>query len=49
MTDLVLEQLKAVLDAYAGRDVTKAMAVWQRRRGNRRGLHLGVPRTARPT
>mgnify|MGYP002636045547 CR=1 FL=1 len=29
MTDLVLEQLKAVLDAYARRDDTKAMAVWR--------------------
>jgi phosphate transport system protein len=29
MTDLVLGQLKAVLDAYARRDLTKAMAVWR--------------------
>ena len=29
MTDLVLEQLKAVLDAYARRDDSKAMAVWR--------------------
>ena len=29
MTDLVLEQLKAVLDAYARRDDAKAMAVWR--------------------
>jgi phosphate transport system protein len=29
MTDLVLEQLKAVLDAYARRDDDKAMAVWR--------------------
>jgi phosphate transport system protein len=29
MTDLVLEQLKLVLDAYARRDVSKAMAVWR--------------------
>lgn len=29
MTDLVLEQLKAVLDAYARRDDKKAMAVWR--------------------
>ena len=29
MTDLVLEQLKLVLDAYARRDVNKAMAVWR--------------------
>ncbi len=29
MTDLVLEQLKLVLDAYARRDVTKAMEVWR--------------------
>jgi len=29
MTDLVLEQLKAVLDAYAHRDDDKAMAVWR--------------------
>jgi phosphate transport system protein len=29
MTDLVLEQLKAVLDAYARRDDNKAMAVWR--------------------
>ncbi|MBS0533994.1 MAG: phosphate signaling complex protein PhoU [Proteobacteria bacterium] len=29
MTDLVLEQLKAVLDAYAHRDDNKAMAVWR--------------------
>ncbi|HTQ84039.1 MAG TPA: phosphate signaling complex protein PhoU [Pseudolabrys sp.] len=29
MTDLVLGQLKAVLDAYARRDLNKAMAVWR--------------------
>jgi phosphate transport system protein len=29
MTDLVLEQMKTVLDAYARRDITKAMAVWR--------------------
>ena len=29
MTDLVLEQLKTVLDAYGRRDLTKAMAVWR--------------------
>ena len=29
MADLVLGQLKAVLDAYARRDVSKAMAVWR--------------------
>ncbi|MDI1344562.1 MAG: phosphate signaling complex protein PhoU [Pseudolabrys sp.] len=29
MTDLVLEQLKAVLDAYGRRDDSKAMAVWR--------------------
>lgn len=29
MTDLVLGQLKAVLDAYARRDDAKAMAVWR--------------------
>ncbi len=29
MTDLVLGQLKAVLDAYARRDLAKAMAVWR--------------------
>lgn len=29
MTDLLLEQLKTVLDAYVRRDVTKAMAVWR--------------------
>ena len=29
MTDLVLEQLKLVLDAYARRDVSKALAVWR--------------------
>ncbi len=29
MTDLVLEQLKAVLDAYARRDLTAALAVWR--------------------
>src|SRR6516164_4778381 len=29
MADLVLGQMKAVLDAYARRDVTKAMAVWR--------------------
>ncbi len=29
MTDLVLQQLKAVLDAYARRDDNKAMAVWR--------------------
>jgi phosphate transport system protein len=29
MADLVLEQLKEVLDAYARRDVAKAVAVWK--------------------
>jgi phosphate transport system protein len=29
MTDLVLNQLKDVLDAYARQDVTKALAVWR--------------------
>ncbi len=29
MTDLLLSQLKTVLDAYARRDITKAMAVWR--------------------
>jgi len=29
MTDLVLEQLKTVLDAYARRDVKKALEVWR--------------------
>jgi phosphate transport system protein len=29
MTDLVLAQMKAVLDAYARRDDSKAMAVWR--------------------
>jgi len=29
MADLVLTQLKAVLDAYAQRDLTKALAVWR--------------------
>jgi phosphate transport system protein len=29
MADLVLSQLKAVLDSYARRDVNKAMAVWR--------------------
>jgi phosphate transport system protein len=29
MTDLVLGQLKAVLDAYARRDISKAMVVWR--------------------
>jgi len=29
MTDLVLGQLKAVLDAYARRDLNKAMVVWR--------------------
>jgi phosphate transport system protein len=29
MTDLVLEQLKTVLDAYGRRDMSKAMAVWR--------------------
>ncbi len=29
MADLVLDQLKAVLDAYAGRDLDKALAVWK--------------------
>jgi phosphate transport system protein len=29
MTDLVLGQLKAVLDAYVRRDLAKAMAVWR--------------------
>lgn len=29
MTDLVLEQLKTVLDAYARRDVGKALTVWR--------------------
>lgn len=30
MTDLVLEQLKEVLDAYAGRDQAKALEVWRK-------------------
>ncbi|TDU00673.1 MULTISPECIES: phosphate signaling complex protein PhoU [Azorhizobium] len=30
MTDLVLEQLKEVLDAYAGRDEAKALEVWRK-------------------
>ena len=30
MADLVLGQMKAVLDAYARRDISKAMAVWRR-------------------
>jgi len=38
MTDLVLEQLKAVLDAYARR--------LARRRGDRRGLQFGLTRIA---
>ncbi len=29
MADMVLGQMKAVLDAYARRDVSKAMAVWR--------------------
>jgi len=29
MADLVLSQMKLVLDAYARRDITKAMAVWR--------------------
>src|SRR5665213_3684212 len=29
MTDLVLEQLKSVLDAFGRRDLSKAMAVWR--------------------
>jgi phosphate transport system protein len=29
MTDLLLEQLKMVLDAYARRDISRAMAVWR--------------------
>jgi phosphate transport system protein len=29
MTDLALEQLKTVLDAYGRRDMSKAMAVWR--------------------
>lgn len=29
MTDLLLEQLKTVLDAYGRRDVSKAMSVWR--------------------
>lgn len=29
MADLLLEQLKTVLDAYARRDLTKAMTVWR--------------------
>jgi phosphate transport system protein len=29
MTDLVLEQMKTVLDAYARRDVNSALAVWR--------------------
>ncbi len=29
MTDLVLQQMKLVLDAYGRRDVSKAMAVWR--------------------
>ena len=46
MTDLVLEQFKAVLDAYARRDDTEGDGGMARRRGNRRGLHVGVPRAA---
>ncbi|MGU3494781.1 phosphate signaling complex protein PhoU [Xanthobacteraceae bacterium A53D] len=30
MSELVLEQLKEVLDAYAGRDADKAMGVWRK-------------------
>ncbi|GGF79256.1 phosphate transport system regulatory protein PhoU [Azorhizobium oxalatiphilum] len=30
MSDLVLEQMKEVLDAYAGRDAEKAMGVWRK-------------------
>ncbi|WP_127090955.1 phosphate signaling complex protein PhoU [Aquabacter cavernae] len=33
MSDLVLEQLKEVLDAYAGKDPAKALAVWRRDSG----------------
>src|SRR5215468_9097703 len=29
MTDLVLQQMKLVLDSYGGRDISKAMAVWR--------------------
>ena len=29
MTDLVLQQMKLVLDAYGRRDISKAMAVWR--------------------
>lgn len=33
MSDLVLEQLKEVLDAYAGKDAAKAISVWRRDSG----------------
>ena len=46
MAELVLTQIKDVLDAYAERDAAKALAVWQRRRGDRRALHRAVPRAA---
>ncbi len=33
MSDLVLEQMKEVLDAYAGKDLPKAIEVWRRDSG----------------
>ncbi|MBA4790068.1 MAG: phosphate signaling complex protein PhoU [Pseudomonadota bacterium] len=33
MSDLVLEQMKEVLDAYAGKDPAKAISVWRRDSG----------------
>ncbi len=45
MADLVLAQLKDVLDAYARRDVDKAHGGVARRRGDRRDVYVAVPRT----
>ena len=46
MTELVLTQIKDVLDSYARRDVAKALAGLARRRGGRRRQQLAVSRTA---
>ena len=44
MAELVLTQIKDVLDAYSRRDVAKALGGVARRRGGRRRQQLAVPR-----
>ena len=46
MAALVLAQLKEVLDAYAGARSREGAGGLERRRGDRRHLHLAVPRAA---